>query len=304
MGEVRELVIVLTIAVILAFAGFWVSGVVSSLFEGDLVVSDYQVAWSYDGALQESYQYSVKVDDTYRSLNRFFQVPVSYGTSDSALVELIQSTPPQGAHTYLKDYSGAVHLDGGSAADKQLIQKNAKNNEAGAFKSDFYPTGTWPVIYSWIISPPIERGADADHLNIDLARDHVAYQSVTITIPADLVLKVYPHPAGMTVTKTGDSYIISGSAEGDVQVGFELVLDRGAGDAIHGRISDLGSVQIQDKVNAANPWYADLLTATPYISYFGSIILICSIPVLLLLIWYRRGREKPFTIPDHLSMVP
>ena len=90
------------------------------------------------------------------------------------------------------------------------------------------------------------------------------------------------YEAGMKVTKNGDSYLIIGSASGDIPLGFELILEHGAGDLIHGRISDLGSVSIREKTNAANPWYSSLLTATPRIAYLGSFFLIVCIPILLL----------------------
>ncbi|HWQ64368.1 MAG TPA: DUF2207 domain-containing protein, partial [Methanospirillum sp.] len=304
MGEVRQLAVVIITAIIIGIVGFWLGGFVSTLIQGDLVVSDYHSSWSYDGSLNESYQYVVKSDQTYRSLNRIFNVPVSYGISVAAPVSLISVTVPRGAYSYLKDYAGVVHMEGAGKTDQTLIQNHAQSNEAGAFDPGYYSAGTWPVAYSWVISPPIERGSDADHLNIDLATDHVAYQSVTITIPADRVKEVFPHPAGLKVTKSGDSFVITGSALSDIPLGFELVLDRGAGDQIRGKVSDLGSVKVLEKTNAANPWYSAILTTTPYIAYAVSLILLILIPVLLLLIWYLKGREKPFIVPEHLSVVP
>lgn len=53
MGEIRQLAVVIIAAVIIGVSGFWLGGLIASLFEGDLVVTDYHCSWSYDGSLNE-----------------------------------------------------------------------------------------------------------------------------------------------------------------------------------------------------------------------------------------------------------
>ncbi|HWQ67108.1 MAG TPA: DUF2207 domain-containing protein [Methanospirillum sp.] len=303
-SETRQILTVLLVTLLISCIGILISSSIISLLEGDLVVDTMQAEYSFDGSLTETYQYQVRSDDTYRSLNRNFLAPVSMTPLSSPYVRFIGVTAPKGAVGYMKDYSGKVTMEGGTSESQALIRQRASNNEAGAFKQDYYQKGSWSVLYTWQISPPVERGIDADHLNIDIATSHIPYSSVRITFPADNVISVYPHPADLTVTREGERYILTGSAPADVPLGFELLLTRGAGDQIHGIITDLGSVSVIEKTSAANPWYGAILAMLPPVILTISQILLAVIPVGLFLIWYLKGREIPFTVPEHLSVIP
>ena len=105
MGEARQLAVVLIAAIIISIVGFLFGLIFINLYEGDLVISGYEAHYSFDGTLTESYLYDVKAAGTYRSLNRDWSVPVSYGRSDQTNIALITSTVPEGSFGYLKDYT-------------------------------------------------------------------------------------------------------------------------------------------------------------------------------------------------------
>jgi uncharacterized membrane protein len=54
----------------------------------------------------------------------------------------------------------------------------------------------------------------------------------------------------------------------------------------------------------ANPWYLPLVNPLyRFISLISTLVLLLT-PLILLGIWYRYGRERSYTVPDHLSFVP
>ena len=302
-SENKDLLVLLLITGGIAIFGFAIFFFLQGVFIPELSVSSYDAVFSWDGTLSESYIYKVHVNNQFRSLNRIFEVPVYSDAASGTYIRYISMQPPAGTTGYLKDMNGKVILTNQITDEVSVIKEKAGYNEAGAFKAGYYSHGVYPVSYTWDIIPPVERGTDADHLNIDLATTHIPYDSVTITIPSQGVLALYPHPADLSVRKTADSYTITGSAAEDIPLGFEVIIDPLVTEQLQGQIRVL-SGSVREETEKANPWYLSYTNSVYHIITWITIGFLFLIPLALLLVWWRYGREKAFSIPDHLSFVP
>lgn len=301
--ENKDLTLLLLITAGIAICGFFLFSFAQTIFIPDLKVNSYDVSFSWDGTLQESYLYNVHISDYYRSLNRKFESPVYSTIRSDSYIRFISVAPPSGTIGYVKEADGTVTLTGENTGARSIITDRAGRNEAGAFNPGYFRSGTYLISYTWDIVPPVERGTDGDHLNIDLATTHIPYDSVRIQIPAPGVTKLYPHPADLTVTRSGDSYILTGSVSEDIPLGFEVLIDPSVTASLNGQVRPI-SGSVRERTEQANPWY--LSVANPLYRLISALssLLLFGIPVLLLGIWYRYGREKSYTVPDHLSFVP
>ena len=61
---------------------------------------------------------------------------------------------------------------------------------------------------------------------------------------------------------------------------------------------------VKEKTIQANPWYLSFTKPLYRLINLLSSLFLCMIPVLLLLLWYRYGRERQYDVPEHLSFVP
>ena len=178
--EKKDLILILLITAGIATCGFFLFSFAQAIFIPDLKVNSYDALFAWDGTLQESYLYNVHVSDQFRSLNRKFESPVYSATHSGSYIRFISVKPPSGTLGYVKEADGTVTLTGDNAGARSIITDRAGRNEAGAFNPGYFRSGTYPVSYVWDIVPPIERGTDGDHLNIDLATTHIPYDSVRI----------------------------------------------------------------------------------------------------------------------------
>ncbi|NLW74995.1 MAG: DUF2207 domain-containing protein, partial [Methanomicrobiales archaeon] len=302
-SEKKDLLLLFLVTAGIAVCGFFLFSFAQSLFVPDLSVSSYEASFSWDGTLKESYVYSVHTDSQYRSLNRRLDAPVYTEDHSGSYYKYISLTPPSGSIGYVKDANGKVTLTGENNQAFSIITDRAGINEAGAFNPGYYSSGSFPVSYTWDIIPPVERGEDGDHLNINLASIHIPYESVRIEIPSQGVKTLYPHPADLVVTKTVDSYVMSGKIQEDIPLGFEVLIDSSVTEHLDGQVTQI-SGSVREKTEAANPGYLSYINSIYRIISTLSGIFLFLIPVILFILWYRYGREKTYTVPDHLSFVP
>lgn len=249
MEDIHLFSLILICTLILSTKGFSPGCLADDHSEDELTISQYNATYSFDGTLTESYIYDLKADNTYQSLNRVFSIPVSKKPSEFTNISLISLSIPKGTHAYLKDYQGRIYISPPDITSYEIIQKKAHNNEAGALKPGYYRTGLTEVRYTWLLSPTIQRGDDADYLHITLATGHIPYSNISITIPADGINEIHAYPITMRINQTGDQYQITGSAAEDEPLGFELILKRGTGYSRAGRMEDLVSVNICDTIH-------------------------------------------------------
>ena len=301
--EKKDLILLLLITAGISLFGFFLFSFAQSAFIPDLKVSSYEASFSWDGSLHESYIYDVSASHQFRSLNRNFENQVYDDVHFGTYIRFISMKTPDGTIGYMKNADGDVILTKEDGSIRKIITDRAGKNEAGAFKPGYFGSGSYQISYSWDIVPPVERGTDDDHLNIDLATSHVPYESVRIEFPSSGVHEVFPHPADLAVTRTDESYILTGSVAKDIPLGFELVIDPSVTSLLDGEVRTITD-SVKKKTRQANPWYLSVINPLYRLISFLSVLFLFIIPVLLLVIWYRYGREKQYDVPEHLSFVP
>ncbi|MEI6293099.1 MAG: DUF2207 domain-containing protein, partial [Methanomicrobiales archaeon] len=304
MSELKQIVSLVIISLLVAAGVILLAGALPGLIEGDLVVGHYDAVLYENGTLAEHYDYVVKNSGEYRMLYRFWEAPLLTNPSDKPYLEFVSLTNPPGTTGYIKDAGSRVTIvgNGGDPAQTGKIQQLAELNEMGAFKPSYYDAGTYTLETVVIVHPPLEYDGQNGHLNIKLVDQHIPYRDIRIFIPAGYVKEVYPHPAHLKVEKSGDQILVTGSAAGDETVGIELLLSK---DAIP--LMDGYPVFVEDvagKTRAANPWYNNLAYPLAEALRALGIAALVLTPFVFIGIFYRYGREKPFTVPKYLSFVP
>jgi uncharacterized membrane protein len=303
MSEERQLILLFIVAIGVAALGILIGTAIPALLEGNLVVDSYHADFGQNGTLTETFTYQVKTDGEYRMLFRFWNAPLSLTLLNYPFILYNDMTIPQGVIGYVKDYQGKVTLvgstDPGAAA---VVQQLAELNEVGIYNPAYFSAGEYTPIYQYTLYPPIEYDQDYAHLNIRLVDQHVPFRALEITYPAQYVVEVYPHPASLSVSQSGGMIVVTGSAATNEVVGIELLLQKQALNSTPGFPTFVEGVKA--KTEAANPWYEVL----PWIFARGwfviSLIALLATPFLFLVIYYRFGREKKFTVPGYLSFTP
>jgi uncharacterized membrane protein len=181
------------------------------------------------------------------------------------------------------------------------IDSLANYNEVGCFYPQQFSPGNYHIGYTFDLYPPIEYDSSYDHLNILFADVHIPYSSVKIVIEnASYVAAVYPHPPSLSVTRTGNQIVITGSAAQDELLEVELLMTPGASNfnAFRTPVQD-----VKGKTDSANFWYSLQYNAATWLSY-ASIVIVFAVPLMLFWTYMRFGREEEVTVPTYLSTVP
>ncbi len=168
---------------------------------------------------------------------------------------------------YVKDNFGYVTLETPNAGPyvSATIDSLAEYNEVGCFYPQQFPPGNYHIGYIFNLYPPIEYDSSYDHLNLMFADIHVPYNNVKIVIEnATYVAAVYPHPPSLTVTRTGNQIVITGSAAQDELLEVELLMTPGAShfNAFRTPVQD-----VKGKTDSANFWYSLQYNAATWLSY-------------------------------------
>jgi uncharacterized membrane protein len=303
-SEFRQIASLIIISLLVIAGVVVLTGALPGLIEGDLVVDQYTVVLHDNGTLTEHYDYLVKNTGQYRMLFRFWQDPLVTTPIQSPSIEFVSMNNPAGTTGYVKDYNGKVTIvgTGGNPSLGGQIQQLAERSEIGIFNPSYYTAGTYPLELTVALHPPVEYDASNAHLNLRLVDRHIPYRSIHLTIPAQYVKEVYPHPANLQVTRVGDQIVISGRASVDETVGIELLLSKDSPlltDGYPAQVSDVAG-----KTRAANPWYNTIPQLFAQVLLIGGYIMVALTPLLFITMYYRYGREKEFTVPKYLSFIP
>lgn len=136
-----------TLVLITFFVGALAVGaavVLPPLFEGDLVVDDYQAVFYENGTLLERYTYDVRVSGEYRMLFRYFDDTLTFADRESAHIRYLGMEVPEGVIGYAKDYSGdVVVVPDATETEKAFIRQNAYANELGIYTPEYFDAGTY-----------------------------------------------------------------------------------------------------------------------------------------------------------------
>ena len=160
-------------------------------------------------------------------LYRLWQAPLVFdGSPTQPSVKFVSMIPPAGTIGYAKDDYGTVRLtgDAGATGSKSSIETLALSDEVGVFNPNYYSAGKYSVDYTYTLHPPIEYDTVSTHLNLKLTGDnHIPYRAIRITVPAKNIEQVYAYPLSLTTQKSGDRYIITGSAAANEIIAVEMV---------------------------------------------------------------------------------
>jgi len=210
--EKRQITTLLIIAIAIALGACLLALVIPGLFEGDLVIADYQAELREDGTFTETYLYEVKVSGRYRMLFRYWDDPLSRNPLQYPYIGLVDVAVPPGTTGYVKEYDGKVTVFGtGSGGVPPMIENLAERNEVGMYNPDYFTPGLYQATYTYTLHPPLEYDEEIAHLNLRLVDRHIPFRNLAITIPSGFVREVYPHSPTQTVSEAGYRLVITGS---------------------------------------------------------------------------------------------
>ncbi len=304
MTERQQIVVLVAITLLIGVLAVVGAAALPDLFRGDLEVQDYEAVFYENGTLVEHYTYDVRVAGEYRMLYRYWNVPLVFAAIDQPHIEFLGMTAPAGTIGYVKDSEGEVRTAAGNpdASDLEAIRDLAFENEVGLYNPGYFAPGTYTAEYRYIVRPPIEHDDQWAHLNLKLADEHVPYRNLRITLPfAGDIEEVYTHPPTLDIERTADAVVITGSATQDDALNVELILDLAFMEKIDAFPQFVPDVQQQ--AADANRW-PPLLYRAASVLYGLAVLLVLLMPFILLGVYLRYGREKPFTVPEYLSFTP
>ena len=275
-----------------------------ALFRGNLDVQHYDAVFYENGTLVERYTYDVRSAGEYRMLYRYWNAPLTFAAADRPHIEFLGMTAPPGTVGYVRDSWGEVRIAAGTATPSEIatIRNLAFDSEVGIFNPGYFAPGTYTVEYRYRVRPPVEYDEEWAHLNLKLVDEHVSYRDLRITLPfAGDIEEVYTHPPTLAVERTAEGVVITGSAPQDDALNVELILDP----AFTEKVGGFGEFvpDVRQQTADANHW-SPILYAAAGLLYDLAILLVLAMPFVLLGVYLRYGREKPFTVPEYLSFTP
>ena len=299
--QIAVLVAVTLLAGVLAVAG---AAALPDLFRGDLEVQAYDAVFFENGTFIERYTYDVRSAGEYRMLFRYWEAPLTFTAVDRPHIEFIGMTAPPGTVGYIKNAEDEVRTAAGNPtpSDVAVIRNLAFANEVGLFDPGYFDPGTYTVEYRYRVRPPIEYDEEWAHLNLKLVDEHVPFRDLRITLPfAGDIEEVYTHPPTLTIERTAEAVIITGSASQNDALNVEMVLDP----AFTGKVGGFPAYvpDVRQQAADANRW-PPILYGAAGVLYGLAILLVLLMPFVLLGVYFRFGREKPFTVPEYLSFTP
>lgn len=297
MGEIKQLLVVLTLTVIIGILGLSLSRYIPILLEGDVVVLEYRAEFYLNGTLVEEYVYEVRKPGKFKMLYRIWDAPLSTSRLEMPCVTVLKVEVPKGTVGYIKDHAGRVY----SKSHTRVISSLAECNEVGCYKPGGFDAGRYKVRYVFRLYPPVEYDGKLCHLNLKLADEHIPYLSVSILIENNgLIERVYPHPPSLEVVE-GSNIELRGYSWKDELLEVELLLKPEALkylDCFVRKIDD-----VESRTVWPNLIYSFQYSVLKILSWIVEITVL-AVPFLLLVIYIKYGRERSYTVPRYLSFVP
>jgi uncharacterized membrane protein len=195
-----------------------------------------------------------------------------------------------------------VYGTSATESSRSTIAGLAEYNEVGIFNPAYYDSGLYTAEYTYVINPPLEYDSTTTHLNLKLAGEsHIPYRQVKVTIPARGIDQVYVYPPLMKTEKAGDNYVITGSLAANEILAVEML---GPSDGFSQFPGFRNAVDdVRGQTASAAFWYNLPYYAAYLLNILGTIAVIL-VPLLLIVMYRRYGREKEFTVPVYLSTIP
>jgi len=315
MGE--EKILAIYIAVLLGISIAAVILILSMLTRTGPVYADYRAVIYPNLTLVEEYIYSVG-EQGKTMLYRFWEAPLlRYRPEPPAHSEphivLLRVECPERSIAYIKDFVGKVYIflnrsagrwsDESVAEAFKVIAKKAYNNEAGCYFPNGVPVGEHRVEFVFQLNPPAEVDERYAHLNIKLADEHVPYRSVEIELREFEPVALHVHVPKFAVENRGGAVAISGSSPSNTLIEVEFVVQRSF---LEENAARLYTREVRDVLSAtswANMIYLVKYSAVKFVYYAFAVALV-AFPILLVIRYYRVGREKKYVVPEYLSYIP
>ena len=300
MAETKQITILVLITLLIGSTTLLLLPKGPVIFEGDLVVDNYEVTFLSDGTLTERYTFDVKNSGQYRMLFRYWDDVLSFEKVGRPYIEFVGVEYPTGTIGYAKDYVGNVRVYGNESYE-YTIDSLAYTNEVGAYNPSYYNKGKYTIEIKYILHPPIQYDNEVSHLNLKLQREHIPIKKFMITLPKEYIVKVYPRPPTLKISEDQDNIFISGASPENELLEIELLLKPEYVNLINGFPEKIDGVRQKTEMG-------NLLYTVPF--YFSRVIylltslLLILVPLIFLYIYYRHGKEKSFTVPEFLSFVP
>ncbi|MCZ7380299.1 MAG: DUF2207 domain-containing protein [Candidatus Methanoperedens sp.] len=308
MSESRQIITLLIVVALIGLSGLFIVdsldiGGPCSLGCSEVYVDSYRGDLYLNGTLDEKFIWEIKEPGKFRMLFRTWKVPLTSLELEYPYIEAVSITSPPGTIPYIKDYRSRVKIFSSSYAGyMNEIVALADSDEAGIYKPEKFDAGIYEINYGFKVHPPLECDGEYCHLNLKIADEHRPYKHFTFVIhdPRGFVSQVFMHPQ-MDVRKVGDTWVIDGASPENSLLEVEMLLDPRVKNAMAAFPQNISGVK--DKTLSANSGYygksgifsALILTLKALVFLF---------PVILALIYYRYGKEKSFTVPEFLSVVP
>ncbi len=304
MNDERQAAAYIGLVILIGLVGLFLTGGIpglnvlseTSIGLGDIYVDNYRADIYLNGTLAEQFVYRIEASGKYRMLYRTWKIPLSTQNMSVPYVEPLMISSNSGAIPYFKDYRGISQIL--SAKDSRYrseVQSLAELDEAGGYYPQRFPSGLFKMNYLFRIHPHLECDQELCHWNLRQADEHIPYRQATIYIhdPDNLTVQFFPHPE-MDYSRVGDSWVITGSSPKDAVLEVEMLLKTQASKFIQGFPRQVPDVR--SKTLSAQEGGFDLL--------FILRALVVIFPLLLILIYYRFGKEKRYTVPKVLSTIP
>jgi uncharacterized membrane protein len=308
MDKRLQIIGLMVVALVIGFLGYTIIETPKAA-GGSVYVDSYSADLYLNGTFLEKFDYQVNDGRRYRILYKDWKVPLSFNALSQPYVELRDINPPGGTLPYAKDWQGLVrtfnspnYMPGRASVYVGDIESLALENEAGCFRPDYFPQGSYKISYVYHIHPYIEKDTRYSHLNLQLADERLPYRQVAVTLhdPQGSLVQMYTHPP-MNVAKEGTSWVIRGKRPENVPMVVEMLAQPAAFDYMGGFPRNVDNVEGQ--TTSANSGYYAIYVVS---SYFLGImrLLMLLFPLAIGLLYYLFGREMSFTVPSTLSYVP
>ena len=308
MDERLQIIGLMAVALVIGFLGYTIIEAPKA-DGGSVYVDRYSADLYLNGTFLEKFDYQVNDGRRYRVLYKDWKVPLSFNALRQPYVELRDINPPGGTLPYAKDWQGLVrtfnspnYMPGRASAYVGDIESLALENEAGCFKPDYFPQGSYKISYVYHIHPYIEKDASYSHLNLKLADKHLPYRQVAVTLhdPQGSLVQMYTHPP-MNVAKEGTSWMIRGERPENAPLEVEMLAKPATFDYMGGFPRNVDNVEGQT-TSANSGYYAIYAVSSYFLEIMRLMMLLFTLAIGLL--YYRFGKEMSFTVPSTLSYVP
>ena len=299
MKEAKWIVIIVALSTIVSILVYFFT--LTPLILGQNIVADYTVVYDpYTGILEETFVYHVYASYEYTMLYRYWEAPLTLKSINEPHIRFLSIECPSSSIGYVKDYRGKVYMYG-PLTYASVISARAYRSEAGCYFPAGIPAGDYVLKLKYLASLPAEYDGRYYHLNFKLAERHITYTNVEvrIKIPSSAVERIYVHTPTYTVTHRQDTITVSGSSMADQLLEIELVLK--PNDYLFFEIPYNGD--ILERTERANSSYTLFYNGIELL--VNSLrILVIGFPVIIVLLYLFRGREKKYVVPQYLSYVP